>query len=164
MSSSSSSQGSKANLRQRQRRTRCDCGDYVGKWTAWSEKNPGRRFIGCPNYQICNKIIETENRIWDQNDVHRNCGFFDWVDPALPNQWYIDLIHELHNNVGGMNQEEPMEEAIEEVGMQQGGEIDQYNGIASGRWLISFLAVLSVLLVMDHDTVVIDTSCAKAII
>ncbi|KAL4570366.1 hypothetical protein LXL04_026018 [Taraxacum kok-saghyz] len=131
MSSSSSSQGIRANLRRRQR-IRCDCGDYVGKWTAWADKNPRRRFIECPNYQ----------------DVHRNCGFFDWVDPALPNQWYIDLIHELHNNGGGMNQEEPMEEAIEGVGMQQGGEIDQYNGIGSGHWLIIFLAVLSVLLVM----------------
>ena len=78
------------------------------------------------------------------------------MDPALPNQWYIDLIHELHNNGGGMNQElfgdymqqEPMEEAIEGVGMQQGGEIDLSNEIASGHWLIIFLAVLSVVLVM----------------
>ncbi|KAL4567187.1 hypothetical protein LXL04_022762, partial [Taraxacum kok-saghyz] len=62
-------------------RTHCDCGDPVGKWTSWRPSNPRRRFIGCPNYR----------------DPNRDCKFFDWVDPKLTNQWYKDLILELHS-------------------------------------------------------------------
>ena len=30
----------------------CKCGDESGKWISWTEKNPGRRFLGCPNYKV----------------------------------------------------------------------------------------------------------------
>ncbi|KAL4579332.1 hypothetical protein LXL04_015474 [Taraxacum kok-saghyz] len=52
------------------------CGDPVEKWTSWRPSNPGRRFIGCPNYR----------------DPSRDCKFFDWVDPKLTNQWYIGQV------------------------------------------------------------------------
>ncbi|KAL4580614.1 hypothetical protein LXL04_016814 [Taraxacum kok-saghyz] len=32
-------------------RSRCGCGDPVGKWTGWRPTNPGRRFVGCPNFR-----------------------------------------------------------------------------------------------------------------
>ncbi|KAL4557828.1 hypothetical protein LXL04_036022 [Taraxacum kok-saghyz] len=64
MSSSSSSVGS------RSLRERCRCNDRVGHWTGWRPDNPGRRFIGCPNYR----------------DVDKYCNYFAWVDPELPNQ------------------------------------------------------------------------------
>ncbi|CAI9259314.1 unnamed protein product [Lactuca saligna] len=69
--SSSSSIGSKVMRRfNPPQRTHCDCGDLVGRWTSWKTRNPGRRFIGCPNYR----------------DSSKDCKFFDWVDPPLPNQ------------------------------------------------------------------------------
>ncbi|KAL4578076.1 hypothetical protein LXL04_014192 [Taraxacum kok-saghyz] len=52
MASSSSSVGNRMNRSRRQGlRSRCWCGDLVGKWTAWTPGNPGRRFVGCPNFQ-----------------------------------------------------------------------------------------------------------------
>ncbi|KAL4554543.1 hypothetical protein LXL04_039375 [Taraxacum kok-saghyz] len=81
--SSSSSVGSRGlrRVNGQPQRTHCDCGDPVGKWTSWRPSNPGRRFIGCPNYK----------------DPNRDCNFFDWVDPKLTNQWYKDLILQLHS-------------------------------------------------------------------
>ncbi|GKA74948.1 hypothetical protein Tco_0781326 [Tanacetum coccineum] len=31
----------------------CECGDLCGKWTTWTQTNPERRFLGCPNYKVC---------------------------------------------------------------------------------------------------------------
>ncbi|CAI9299532.1 unnamed protein product [Lactuca saligna] len=92
--SSSSSSSSMNRLRKR-----CYCGDPVGRWTSWTPLNPGRRFIGCPNYQ---------------NGL-KDCKYFRWVDPPLPSQWYADLLLVLHNNVnlenhrifGEFGQEQP---------------------------------------------------------
>ncbi|CAH1440045.1 unnamed protein product [Lactuca virosa] len=82
---SSSSVGSRSSNRRvmNRLRSRCYCGDPVSKWTSWTSFNPGRRFIGCPNYQ----------------DVLKDCKFSHWVDPPLPNQWYANLLLEFHNNV-----------------------------------------------------------------
>ncbi|CAI9261264.1 unnamed protein product [Lactuca saligna] len=97
--SSSSSIGSKVMRRfNPPQRTHCDCGDLVGRWTSWKTRNPGRRFIGCPNYR----------------DSSKDCKFFDWVDPPLPNQWYKDLLLQLHNGWNG-DVVEQMEEAVVEV-------------------------------------------------
>ncbi|GKB14892.1 hypothetical protein Tco_0848815 [Tanacetum coccineum] len=30
----------------------CECGDLYGKWTSWTQTNPGRRFLGCRNYKM----------------------------------------------------------------------------------------------------------------
>ncbi|CAH1413356.1 unnamed protein product [Lactuca virosa] len=57
----------------------CGCGRPVRMWMTWTLKNPGRRFLGCTNY----------------NDEYINCGFFCWIDPQLPNKWYREKIYEL---------------------------------------------------------------------
>ncbi|KAL3644432.1 hypothetical protein CASFOL_009612 [Castilleja foliolosa] len=36
-------------------------------WTSWTDENPSRRFIGCPNYK----------------DSSSNCKFFAWIDPEI---------------------------------------------------------------------------------
>ncbi|KAL4558155.1 hypothetical protein LXL04_036352 [Taraxacum kok-saghyz] len=80
---SSSSNGNRMNRSRRQGlRSRCWCGDLVGKWTAWTPGNPGRRFVGCPNVR----------------DESKDCKYFHWVDPPLPNDWYINLLTEFHHN------------------------------------------------------------------
>ncbi|CAH1432691.1 unnamed protein product [Lactuca virosa] len=68
---SSSSVGSWSNIRSRRQalRATCFCEDPVGKWTSWRPTNPGRRFIGCPNFR----------------DEEKDCKYFAWVDPPLPN-------------------------------------------------------------------------------
>ncbi|KAL4557104.1 hypothetical protein LXL04_035274 [Taraxacum kok-saghyz] len=110
MAASSSNGSINTNRRARPRlRSRCDCGDLVGKWTSWTDLNPGRRFVGCPNFQ----------------DREKDCDYFDWVDPLFPNQWYKDLILQVHNhnNGGGIDNEhfgDFVEQAPETVGMQQG--------------------------------------------
>ncbi|KAL3622498.1 hypothetical protein CASFOL_033909 [Castilleja foliolosa] len=45
----------------------CFCGLRAPMWTSWTDDNPSRRFIGCPNYK----------------DSSSNCKFFCWVDPEL---------------------------------------------------------------------------------
>ncbi|KAL3644635.1 hypothetical protein CASFOL_009815 [Castilleja foliolosa] len=45
----------------------CFCGLRAPMWTTWTDDNPGRRFIGCPNYK----------------DSSSNCKFFAWVDPEI---------------------------------------------------------------------------------
>ncbi|CAI9268447.1 unnamed protein product [Lactuca saligna] len=47
-------------------------------------------------------------------DSSKDCKFFDWVDPPLSNQWYKDLLLQLHNGWNG-DVVEQMEEAIVEV-------------------------------------------------
>ncbi|KAL4590330.1 hypothetical protein LXL04_003258 [Taraxacum kok-saghyz] len=81
---SSSSNGSRIGGRARERRVgsraTCYIEDPAGKWTSWSTKNPGRRFIDCPNFR----------------DKDKDCKYFDWVDPPLPSQWYKDMLLEFH--------------------------------------------------------------------
>ncbi|GKD69503.1 gag-pol polyprotein [Tanacetum coccineum] len=48
--------------------------------TSWTQRNPGRRFLGCPNYL----------------DSLLNCNFFRWVDRPLSNRWYEDRMYENH--------------------------------------------------------------------
>ena len=60
----------------------CECGDICGLWTSWTETNPGRRFIGCPNYRGRNK-----------------CNFFHWWDPDRNVELYKGKIVELKNEV-----------------------------------------------------------------
>ncbi|CAH1452711.1 unnamed protein product [Lactuca virosa] len=99
--------------------------DPVGKWTSWRPTNPGRRFIGCPNFR----------------DEEKDCKYFAWFDPPLPNNWYRNLLMEFHNNhiqVHNEFAEEFVEEAvdfhnngIQEVPVQGEGE----------KWKIGFFCV-----------------------
>lgn len=126
---SSSSVGSRNCTRSRRRplRAKCDCEDVVGKWTSWSAKNPGRRFIGCPNFRNADK----------------DCKYFDWVDPPVPNQWYRDMLLEFHNHGYLANQdgfEDFVEEAMEE-GVPVAVEavpVPVEDGVVAGNWKIGF--------------------------
>ncbi|GJU04129.1 GRF zinc finger protein [Tanacetum coccineum] len=63
----------------------CECGDLCGKWTSWTQTNPGRRFLGCPNYKAAKK-----------------CDFFHWWDEDVSVECYKARVLELEKK---MNQE-----------------------------------------------------------
>ncbi|CAH9110385.1 unnamed protein product [Cuscuta europaea] len=64
------------------RSTYCKCRNMNGMvtkarlWTSWTDKNPGRRFYGCPYYK------------------KEGCGFFQWHDEQLTNR-AKDVINQL---------------------------------------------------------------------
>ncbi|PWA95024.1 hypothetical protein CTI12_AA054730 [Artemisia annua] len=60
----------------------CGCGELARCRTSWTENNPARRFLGCPNFM----------------DPTTNCNFFQWVDAPLPNRWYQARMYELYLN------------------------------------------------------------------
>ncbi|CAH1423221.1 unnamed protein product [Lactuca virosa] len=106
MASSSSFSNSSAYRSARQVRRRCDCDEPVSMWNSWKPKNPRRRFLGFPNYK----------------DKEKDCKFFEWIDPPLPNNWYKQMIYDFHNQgIHGVNVEEFedfMDEDVEEVVQQ----------------------------------------------
>lgn len=61
-------------------RSRCYCCDPVERWTSWTPLNPGRMFIGYPNFQ----------------DELKDCKYFRCVSPPLPCQWYATLLYNVH--------------------------------------------------------------------
>ncbi|PWA68314.1 hypothetical protein CTI12_AA307440 [Artemisia annua] len=61
----------------------CGCGEIAKCRTSWTQFNPGRRFLGCPNFM----------------DPTRNCNYFRWVDGPLPNRWYQGTMYQLHVNL-----------------------------------------------------------------
>ncbi|PWA76668.1 GRF zinc finger protein [Artemisia annua] len=60
----------------------CECGDESGKWISWTQKNPGRRFLGCPNYK-----------------ASKHCEFFHWWDPDLPTEHYKGKLAEVEKKM-----------------------------------------------------------------
>lgn len=102
-SSSVGSMGTNGSRRQVVR-DRCYCDIPVGKWISWTPANPGRRFVGCANYR----------------DEEKDCRYFAWVDPPLPNKWYRDLIVDFHNDGNvihlGMDGEVVEQQAAQEPG------------------------------------------------
>nr|KAJ0197556.1 hypothetical protein LSAT_V11C700375950 [Lactuca sativa] len=52
MAFSSTISNNSANRSSKQGRIRCDCDDPISRWTSRKPKNPGRRFIGCPDFKI----------------------------------------------------------------------------------------------------------------
>nr|KAJ0184532.1 hypothetical protein LSAT_V11C900502280 [Lactuca sativa] len=113
MASSSSVSNSSAYRSARQVRRRCNCDEPVGRWTSWKPKNPGRRFVGCPNYK----------------DKEKDCKFFEWIDPPLPNNWYKQMIYDFHNQgIHGVNDEgfedfmgEDVEGVVQQIPLQVEG-------------------------------------------
>ncbi|KAJ9561700.1 hypothetical protein OSB04_006860 [Centaurea solstitialis] len=57
----------------------CYCGDKMNVRTSWTKANPGRRFLSCHNY----------------GSVQR-CYMFHFLDDELTNQYYKDLVYQLH--------------------------------------------------------------------
>ncbi|KAJ9546569.1 hypothetical protein OSB04_019112 [Centaurea solstitialis] len=64
----------------------CYCGDKMSVRTSWTKANPGRRFLSCPNYGSLQK-----------------CNMFHFLDDELPNQYYKDLVYQLHTQNGNDN-------------------------------------------------------------
>ncbi|GKB76899.1 zinc finger, GRF-type containing protein [Tanacetum coccineum] len=67
----------------------CGCGELARLQTSWTQNNPARKFLGCPDFM----------------DPIRNCNFFRWIDPQLPNRWYQERMYELHLNVMNTQQQ-----------------------------------------------------------
>ncbi|PWA50171.1 DNA-(apurinic or apyrimidinic site) lyase 2 [Artemisia annua] len=67
----------------------CGCGEVARLRTSWTQHNPARRFLGCPNYL----------------DPTTNCNFFQWVDAPLPNRWYQARMYEMHLSLVNGQQE-----------------------------------------------------------
>nr|XP_043633159.1 uncharacterized protein LOC122604336 [Erigeron canadensis] len=57
----------------------CNCGEKMYILTSWTSRNPGRRFVRCPNVKS------------------RSCTTFNFIDEELPNQYYKDLLMELRS-------------------------------------------------------------------
>ncbi|XP_028770055.1 uncharacterized protein LOC114727520 [Neltuma alba] len=62
----------------------CHCGALAPRWTAWSEKNPGRRFYGCRKY-----------------NQGGGCGYFSWHDNEM-GQRSIEVISELLSHIDSL--------------------------------------------------------------
>nr|KAJ0190133.1 hypothetical protein LSAT_V11C800430670 [Lactuca sativa] len=69
--------------------------------------------VGCKAVRRFNPTQRTHCDCGDL-DSSKDCKFFDWVDPPLLNQWYKELLLQMHN---GWNEDvvEQMEEAVLEV-------------------------------------------------
>ncbi|XP_023736850.1 uncharacterized protein LOC111884764 [Lactuca sativa] len=68
MTTSSSRSSFNGGTRMRNKKViRCDCGDVCGVSVSRTPDNPGRKFWGCPNYQV----------------EGGNCVFFKWADGEL---------------------------------------------------------------------------------
>ncbi|KAL4573940.1 hypothetical protein LXL04_020761 [Taraxacum kok-saghyz] len=136
MSSSSSSVGNRgSNGRRIHRfRSRCYCGDPVGRWTAWTPINRERRFLGCPNFQV----------------EHKHCEYFYWLDPPVPNQWYGGLLLEIHNNDNNDNLENNGN--LHPPGVfgdfAEGVAIQHHNGNGDGRIKVMPYVVLIMLVLL----------------
>ena len=60
--------------------TECKCHLPLMKLTSWTEDNPCRRFVVCPNrYKPGTK----------------KCKYYDWLDPELDNDWYRGHMFEM---------------------------------------------------------------------
>ncbi|CAI9260858.1 unnamed protein product [Lactuca saligna] len=132
MASSSSVSNSSAYRSARQVRRRCDCDELVGRWSSWKPKNPGRRFVGCPNYKV--SIFESLSasctaKCRPMQDKEKDCKFFEWIDPPLPNNWYKQMIYDFHNQgIHGVNDEgfedfmgEDVEGVVQQIPLQVEG-------------------------------------------
>jgi len=70
----------------------CYCGEEAVVIQSWSVDNPGRRFYGCPFYEVninCTFLIDFifRNNFLSsifQRDRRSACNFFMWFDPPTP--------------------------------------------------------------------------------
>ncbi|KAJ9552559.1 hypothetical protein OSB04_016604, partial [Centaurea solstitialis] len=87
MASSASSNRKTTGLARVSSNLYCYCGDKVKVRTSWTKTNPGRRFVGCPNY---------------------NCKMFQFVDEELPSPYYKELLFDLHTQCSAFGKEKKL--------------------------------------------------------
>ncbi|KAL4563824.1 hypothetical protein LXL04_027872 [Taraxacum kok-saghyz] len=65
----------------------CDCKDPKPPMerVSWSDSNPGRRFLNCVD-----SLMGDDTKKWD---------FFQWVDPELPNEHYLNWVNKIKNEL-----------------------------------------------------------------
>ncbi|KAL4581648.1 hypothetical protein LXL04_006174 [Taraxacum kok-saghyz] len=65
----------------------CDCKDPKPPMerVSWSDSNPGRRFFNCVDSLI--------------GDDTKKCDFFQWFDPELPNEHYLNWVNKIKNEL-----------------------------------------------------------------
>lgn len=107
-------------------RTKCHCGDDFGMWTSWTPRNPGRRFVGCRNFK----------------DKTKDCKYFAWIDPPLPNNWYRGQMMVGHNLGIGGNME------VEAVVDGNAGNMENDDGVPLGTCKIALVVVLVVVVLV----------------
>ncbi|CAI9273355.1 unnamed protein product [Lactuca saligna] len=85
-------------------------------------------------------------------DKEKDCKFFEWIDPPLPNNWYKQMLYDFHNQgIHGFNDEEFedfMDEDVEEVVQQIPLQVE--GGIVVKGWkiwcLVSLIAIVWLML------------------
>lgn len=81
----------------------CDC-NLPGKvLTAWTPKNPARRFVVCRN----------------RYSPGKKCAFWDWYDPELEDDWYRYHMYEMYNLLNPNQRRELENEMSRQVRLEQ---------------------------------------------
>ncbi|KAJ9544723.1 hypothetical protein OSB04_024430 [Centaurea solstitialis] len=70
----------------------CFYGDRMQVHTSWTNCNPGRRFMSCPNY-----------------GSNRRCRKFKFLDVELPNEYYKDLMFQNHMQLRKLERDNQLE-------------------------------------------------------
>ncbi|GJW60515.1 hypothetical protein Tco_0109850 [Tanacetum coccineum] len=60
----------------------CKCGDVSGMWTSWTQSNPGRRFLGCPNYKFFH---------WWDTDISKKCYKAEVMELKMYMKEYVEF-------------------------------------------------------------------------
>lgn len=124
----------------------CDCGFPAIVAQAWTDRNPGRKFWACPDYDPVTKT--------------RGCRVFKWYDEGQTN-WQKEVIlrlkrdnerleaekNALRAKVSGLYQNErKLKTEIVMVKMTKGGGVDMV--VKGGFWTIVALLLMVVLVKM----------------
>ncbi|KAJ4810504.1 GRF zinc finger protein [Rhynchospora pubera] len=73
----------------------CYCNELAVLKTSWTEANPGRRFLGCRNYEIS-----------------RSCGYFFWYDAPVQDHAKV-VINGLLRRLNNLEREKEVQESKE---------------------------------------------------
>ncbi|KAJ4813130.1 GRF zinc finger protein [Rhynchospora pubera] len=76
----------------------CHCNELAVLKTSWTIANPGRRFLGCPNY--------------DGLNPGRSCGFFFWYDAPVQDR-AKEVINGLLGRLNNLEREKNAKESKE---------------------------------------------------
>ncbi|KAJ9542022.1 hypothetical protein OSB04_028528 [Centaurea solstitialis] len=107
----------------------CFCGDPLVLKTSWTSRNPGRRFLSCPNY-----------------GTSHECNKFKWMDVQLPNQYYKDVFFNLHLQCRGIDQLQDSKTEI--VKLQEDLISTKSTNLVYKRMLVFLIVVIVVLCIV----------------